>query len=232
MIILLSVMLSNDFINFVVDAKNNGPLTLYTPFSCVTVTREIFATKRSALKITPMTTPIAKFCVYKIIPTVTSMTSVSDRGACFINVNEPQLNVVIATKIMTPTRTGIGISMTTSPKTMIKNMRNTPAVNVDRRPRPPDLTLITDCPINAQPAIPPKKPVMKLAIPCPRASLFLLLGVFVISSNTWDVSSDSNKPTIERANEYGKITFSVSKLSGISRSEERRVGKETRQHEQ
>src|SRR5690625_5855460 len=108
------------------------------------------------------------------------MTSVTDLGAIFINVNEPQLNVVMLTIIITPTRTGIGISMTTSPKTMIKNMRNTPAVNVDKRPRHHDLTLITDCPINPQHAIPPKKQVMKLAIHCPHASVFLLLGVFVI----------------------------------------------------
>src|SRR5690625_6503639 len=90
MIILFSVTLSKDFIKFVVDAKNNGPFTLYSALSCVTVTREILATKNSALKITPTTTPIAKFCVYKITATVTSMTSVSDRGACFINVRSEE----------------------------------------------------------------------------------------------------------------------------------------------
>src|SRR5690625_6300308 len=93
MIILFSVTLSKDFIKFVVDAKNNGPFTLYSALSCVTVTREILATKNSALKITPTTTPIAKFCVYKITATVTSMTSVSDRGACFINVRSEERRV-------------------------------------------------------------------------------------------------------------------------------------------
>src|SRR5690625_1335673 len=139
MIILLSVMSSNDFINFVVDAKNNGPLTLYTPFSCVTVTREIFATKSSELKITSMTTPIARFGVYKIIKKMTSMTSVSDRCNYIINLHDPHFKVVIATYIMQPTRTGTVISKTNSPKTLIKNLRNTPAVNVDSRTRPHDL---------------------------------------------------------------------------------------------
>jgi hypothetical protein len=35
----------------------------------------------------------------------------------------------------------------------------TPAIIVDRRPRPPDFTLITDWPIIAQPAMLPMKPV-------------------------------------------------------------------------
>src|SRR5699024_11900339 len=54
------------------------------------------------------------------------------------------------------------------------------------------------------------------AIHCPRASLFLLLGVSVISSKTCAVNNDSNKPTTDKAKEYGKIIFNVSRLNGIS----------------
>ena len=38
--------------------------------------------------------------------------------------------------------------------------RKTPALSVDSRPRPPDLILITDWPIIAQPAMPPQRIVL------------------------------------------------------------------------
>ena len=47
----------------------------------------------------------------------------------------------------------------------IRNSKNAPAKKVESRPLPPDLTLITDCPIIAQPAMPPKNPATILAIP-------------------------------------------------------------------
>src|SRR5699024_10037413 len=47
-------------------------------------------------------------------------------------------------------------------------------------------------------------------------SLFLLLGVSVISSKPCAVNNDSNKPTTDKAREYGKIIFNVSRLNGIS----------------
>src|SRR5699024_4567483 len=84
-------------------------------------------------------------------------------------------------------------------------------------PLPPDFTLITDCPIIAQPAIPPKKPVTILAIPCPLDSRFLSLSVSVISSTIDAVSKDSSKPTIAKANEKGKIIVKDTKVSGTFR---------------
>src|SRR5699024_6568445 len=78
----------------------------------------------------------------------------------------------------------------------------------------PDVTLITDWPIIAQPAMPPKKPVIVLAIPCPLASLFFVLSVPVMSSTILDVSKDSNSPTIARAIENGKIIANVSNVNG------------------
>src|SRR5699024_1229082 len=146
----LSDAISNFLIKVDVEAKNNGPFTLYMPSISSICTREILATKMKVLKMTPITTPIAKLLVYKITATVTIITTDSDFGACFKIVNELQLNVVIATIIIIPTRTGMGISTTISPKTIIKNNKNAPATKVDKRPRPPDFTLITDRPINAQ----------------------------------------------------------------------------------
>ncbi len=99
---------------------------------------------------------------------------------------------------------------------MMRNIKNSPAISVDSLPRPPDFTLITDCPIIAQPAIPPKKPLIILAIPCPLDSWFLLLSVPVISSTIDAVSKDSNNPTIAKAIEYGKIICSVSNVNGTS----------------
>src|SRR5699024_157063 len=94
--------------------------------------------------------------------------------------------------------------------------KNPPAIYVEHPPLPPDVTLITDSPIIAQPAMPPKKPVIVLAIPCPLASLFLLLSVSVISSTILDVSKDSKSPTIARAIENGKIIANVSNVNGTS----------------
>ena len=45
-----------------------------------------------------------------------------------------------------------------------------------RQPRPPDFTLITLCPIIAQPPMPPKKPVTVLATPWARHSREAALG--------------------------------------------------------
>src|SRR5690554_2913898 len=90
---------------------------------------------------------------------------------------ELQLNVPIDTMIMTATSAGIGICATRGPSTTIRKRRKVPATKVDRRVDPPDFTLITDWPIIAQPPMPPKNPVTKLAIPWPLHSRRLLLGV-------------------------------------------------------
>ncbi|MNJ55997.1 hypothetical protein D3C77_515230 [compost metagenome] len=111
---------------------------------------------------------------------------------------------------ITPTRAAIGIALTTSPSTMMRNNRPTPDTNVDKRVRPPDLTLIIDWPIIAQPAIPPKKPVTMLASPCPFISRFLSLGVSVISSIKVAVISDSSSPTMANDKDTGNITLNMS----------------------
>ena len=54
---------------------------------------------------------------------------------------------------------------------------------------------MTDWPIIAQPPMPPKKPVAKLAMPWPLHSRRLSLGVSVMSSTIRAVIIDSSRPT-------------------------------------
>jgi hypothetical protein len=54
------------------------------------------------------------------------------------------------------------------------------AVKVESRVRPPDVTLMTDWPIIAQPPMPPTKAAAMLALPCPAHPGRLLLLLWVI----------------------------------------------------
>jgi hypothetical protein len=74
-------------------------------------------------------------------------------------------NVPIDTMIMIATSAGIGMIDTRSPRPTTRISKNTPATKHDSRPRPPDFTLMIDCPIIAQPAMPPMNPVAVLARP-------------------------------------------------------------------
>ena len=103
--------------------------------------------------------------------------------------------------IMIATSAGIGMRLTRSPSTRIRNRRNIPAAKVESRPRPPDFTLIIDCPIMAQPAMPPMKAVAVLAMPWPMHSWLRLDGVSVRSSTICEVISDSSSPTTATAAE-------------------------------
>ena len=66
---------------------------------------------------------------------------------------------------------------------MIINNNDNPEIKVDNLDLPPFSLFITDCPTSAQPAMPPNKEEIILAIPCPLASLFLLELESVASSN-------------------------------------------------
>ena len=77
-----------------------------------------------------------------------------------------QSKVATETITMIATRAAIGISATTSPRTITSTSRKAPARKVEIRVRAPDtLTLIMVWPIIAQPPIPPKAPVTRLATP-------------------------------------------------------------------
>ena len=102
---------------------------------------------------------------------------------------------------MIATSAAIGILPTQSPRNTIRISRKLPAHRQDNRPRPPDFTLMIDCPIIAQPAMPPRKPVTVLAMPWPTHSRFRSLLVSVSSSTMDAVIRDSSRPTAATAAE-------------------------------
>ena len=97
--------------------------------------------------------------------TVAIMTKLVLLGCTRRFLNDAHENVPMDTMIITATSAGMGICFTHGPKTTSNTSRKTPAVNVESRPRPPDFTLMTDCPIIAQPAMPPKRPETMFATP-------------------------------------------------------------------
>ncbi|MNV49312.1 hypothetical protein D3C71_1412620 [compost metagenome] len=82
------------------------------------------------------------------------------------------------------------------------------------RPRPPEVKLMIDWPIIAQPAKQPNRP--QTALPAPWAMLSRLPLPFLppISSSTVMVSSDSISPTSAITTAYGNTTFSISRVKG------------------
>src|SRR5699024_7587218 len=170
--------------------------------------------KNRPLSITPAKTPLAKSFVQTTTMTVTSMTTDDCQGCERKFLMDPQLKVPMDTIIITATNAGIGIRATSGPNATIKKSRKTPDTKVERRVSPPDLTLMTDCPIMAQPPMPPKNPVTKLAMPWPLHSRRLSLGESVKSSTICAVIMDSSNPTAAIVSENGKIICSVSKVNG------------------
>src|SRR3546814_2525890 len=104
---------------------------------------------------TPVSTPSERSCVATTTTTVATITTDEAGGWRRRFGIEFQLNVPIETIIITATSAGMGILPTHGPSTVSRNSRNAPATNVERRLRPPEVTLITDCPIIAQPPMPP-----------------------------------------------------------------------------
>ncbi len=98
------------------------------------------------------------------------------------------------------------------------------AVMPESRPRPPDLTLMSDCPIIAHPPMPPRAPQVTLATPCPMHSRLPLPRVSVSSSTSVMVMSDSMSPTPARTSEKGRMIRSVSNVKG-GRSKSHHAGR-------
>ncbi|MNL30449.1 hypothetical protein D3C87_1521860 [compost metagenome] len=138
-------------------------------------------------------------CVITTVPTVSNMTRNSPFGVTRHRLSEAQSKVLNETMNITATREAMGMRATQSPSNKMNTSNSTPAERVDRRPRPPDFTLMTDWPIMAHPAIPPKKPVTTLATPWAFDSRCLSLGVSVKSSTMVAVSKDSMSPTKAKA---------------------------------
>src|SRR5690625_7766639 len=90
---------------------------------------------------------MAKLWVKTTTTTVAIMTIFVDRGCFLRSLTELHEKVPIDTMIITATKAAMGICLSHSSKNTIKINKKTPAEKVDKRPRPPDFTLITDCPI-------------------------------------------------------------------------------------
>ena len=154
-----------------------------------------------------------------VAATVTTMTAVSERGIArrVAGRTECQSKVAAATNIITPTSAAMGICATKPPKATTSTSRNTPARNVEIRVRAPfALTFIMVCPTTAQPPMPPNNPETTFATPCPQDSRVLSERVSVMSSTSFAVSRDSSSPTNAMPMLNGRISHSVSHVSGTS----------------
>ena len=143
--------------------------------------------------ITPTTTAIAKSSA-TVTAVTTIMTRPSERGTLRKMRKECQANVPITTMNITPTNAAIGICSIRGEANRMKDNRNNAAVIPATRVRPPDFTLIIDWPIIAQPPIPPKNPVTRLAAPCAIHSWLAPPFCSVISPTRFKVSKLSINP--------------------------------------
>ena len=120
--------------------------------------------KTNALTITPETTAIAKSKNTVTVETKIS-TKTSAIGILLIILKLDQANVPITTINITPTNAAMGTCSIRLDANKINAKSANAATIPESRPLPPPLMLIIDCPIMAQPPIPPKSPVITLALP-------------------------------------------------------------------
>ena len=126
------------------------------------------------------------------------MTKASVSGTLVSTLIEFQAKVPITTMNMTPTSAASGINSMMGLATTINASRNRAAAIPAIRVRPPDFTLIMDCPIIAQPPMPPKKPVTVFATPCATHSWLAPPRLLVISPTRFSVSRLSIRPMAAR----------------------------------
>ena len=162
---------------------------------------------------TPTKTATAR-SVKTVTAETKTMTNASDIGTLCNTRKLDHSNVPRTTINMTPTSAATG-TISISPEANNTNASKTSAaVTPDVRPRPPEFMLIIDCPIIAQPPMPPKKPQVKFAAPCATHSLFPRPRVSVSSSTSVSVRRDSIKPTAARTTAYGNTIRKVSNVKG------------------
>ena len=142
---------------------------------------------------TPTQTAIAK-SVITVTPETSTITKASDNGTRFIILKLAHSNVPSTTINITPTSAASGIISIKLEAKMINASNINAALIPDKRERPPELILIIDWPIIAQPPIAPKKPHVIFAAPWPIHSLLLWPRVSVISSIKLSVNNDSIRP--------------------------------------
>ena len=115
--------------------------------------------------ITPTITAVAR-SVATVTAVTKMVTKASDLGT-FLKIKiDLHANVPITTINITPTKAANGICSIIGLATNINKSKNKAEATAAKRVRPPELTLIIDWPIIAQPPMPPKKPVATLATPC------------------------------------------------------------------
>ena len=149
--------------------------------------------------ITPAITATAK-SFQTVIPETMTITKASEKGILFKIRKLLQANVPITTINITPTKAAIGICSISGAPYNTKISKAIAAVAPESLPRPPESTLIIDCPIMAQPPIPPNNPLRILALPCAIHSLLPLPRDSVISSIKFKVIKDSISPTAANKN--------------------------------
>ena len=115
---------------------------------------------------------------------------------------------------MTPTSAAIGTASMYGARKRMNSSSAHAAVIPESRPRPPDFTLISDCPIMAHPPMPPKMPQVTLATPWPTHSRLPRPRVSVSSSMRVIVISDSIRPTPARISENGRMIQNVDHARG------------------
>ena len=86
-------------------------------------------------------------------------TNASDFGILLMIRKLLHANVPMTTMNITPTNAAIGICSINGAPNNTKLKRIKAAMIPERRPLPPEFTLIIDCPIMAQPPMPPKNPL-------------------------------------------------------------------------
>ena len=150
--------------------KNKGPHISYTlvPSSLIRFRARIrfaFSLENTrALTITPEITAIAK-SKKTVIDETNISTNTSVFGILLIILKLDHAKVPITTINITPTNAEIGTCSISPDAKRIKPSSASAATIPERRPLPPPLILIIDCPIIAQPPIPPNNPVRIFAPP-------------------------------------------------------------------
>ena len=166
---------------------------------------------------TPLITAKARLWVITVMAETMMITKASVFGI-FLRIRMlDHSNVPKTTMNMTPDSAAKGICSIKLLAKRMKMSRNYPADIPDNRPLPPERILIMLWPIMAHPPIPPKKPVITLAVPCPRHSRVLLPRVSVNSSIKVRVINDSINPTAARMKEKGAMKVRVSQFKGIEK---------------
>ncbi len=213
-----SLWTSNSSFILAIDQKKIIPLILYTlvfPSNDVWAARDFHFSraKMRAESTIPRITAVAKST--KIVTTLTTMMTKRSLWGIFpLYLRVSHSNVEITTINMSHTRLARGMLLTIGHAKRMKKSSHSEATIHDNFVLPHDLILMIDCPIIASPPIHPKNPLMMLAIPCARYSLFICPLVSVMSSITLSVNVASVRPTNAATKAYGKIMRSVSNVHG------------------